>query len=89
METSESLWDSTEGLCGNPNGNPYDDFALAEGDGAASTVSQLAEAWRSPNWRCKWTGPDVTTCDEEGEADLFCKTLLELDTLEECRKVRG
>ncbi len=99
IETNEELWDSTEGLCGNPNGNPYDDFALPEEGGAATTAAQLAEAWRSWEGACEGVGGGGggeeggeagPPCDEEeGEkAALFCKALIDSDTLDECRKVR-
>jgi hypothetical protein len=47
VEIAESLWDSTLGLCGRLNGDPYDDFLGSDGTTKLTSVSELAAEWKS------------------------------------------
>ncbi len=90
LETSEDLWNGTSGLCGNPNGNPYDDFALpGSGGGSAGTAAELSEAWQHSQCESSSSSSDACAGDEDlsSAATLFCKKLLDLEALDECRKV--
>jgi len=47
VETGEKLWGSTLGLCGNLNGDPFDDFLGSDGRTKAENVDQLANEWKA------------------------------------------
>ncbi len=94
IETNDDLWGSTEGLCGNYDANPYDDFSLPAAGESAASVDELAEAWRSPNVRCKADnggggGGDPCGGDQQvaEAATMFCNKLLTLRALKDCRLV--
>ena len=87
------MWNSTSGLCGRHNGDPYDDFR--DGDNDVDDVSALGAAWRRGTG-CAGAAPQrlVNPCDAGGEADElgraateFCRRILNSPALDNCRKV--
>jgi von Willebrand factor len=84
VEVQESLWNRTEGLCGNINGDASDDLLNKDGY-KPQTIANLATSWKVGNLEkeCNHLPLEEHAClDDEidgsknHEAMVFCKKLL-------------
>ncbi|XP_076029577.1 hemocytin-like isoform X2 [Oratosquilla oratoria] len=88
-----SLWNSTMGLCGNPNGIPGDDFLCVDGY-LRHSVKSFVKSWVPVlnGAQCEDDVDSELACSNEGskgatKANSMCSHLLTNPVFEECRKV--
>lgn len=86
LEIGEILWNKTDGLCGVHDENHYNDFTKPDGNGAVS-LSDFVSSWTTG--ACH--DVDEHACAEGSiarqKAEAFCKRLLTITSLEDCREV--
>jgi von Willebrand factor len=95
VEVQESLWNRTEGLCGNINGDASDDLLNKDGY-KPQTIANLATSWKVENLEkeCNHLPLEEHAClDDEidgsknHEAMVFCKKLLNDQRFAPCHQV--
>ena len=93
IEVAASLWGATEGLCGNHDGNPFNDF-VPRGEnfgGDRVTLKELIASWSHNGQNCGEIVQHEDICShdesEENRAERRCQSILTKPGLQFCRTV--